>query len=87
MRAGHALEFDVRQIAEVIDEAIFECRKECFAVTVLECGAGVREFFLEELVGLALADESRVAVALAVSRDGEVCNQVERDCGCKQNPE
>ena len=83
MRAGHALEFDVRQIAEVIDKAIFECCKECFAVAVLEGRAGVRELFLEQLVGLALADESCVAVALAVSRDGEVCNQVEWDGGCK----
>ena len=87
LRASHALEFDVRQVAEVIDEAVFESRIESLAVTVLEGGACLGELFLEELVGLALADESLVAVALALSRNGEIHDQVERDGRCKQNPE
>ena len=87
MWTGHALEFDVRQVAEVIDEAIFECRKERLAIAVFEGGTGVCELFLEELVGLALADESRVAVAFTFSRDEGVHYQVERDRSHEEYPE
>ena len=69
LRAGHALEFEVRQVAEIVDEAVFESRVERLAITLLECCTRIGKFFFEQFVGLALADKCCIAVAFAASCD------------------
>ncbi len=84
---GHALEFQVVDVAQVVDESGFECRVECLGVAVLHGRMCACELALEHLLRFALADECRVAAMLAVAADEADRHEVERDgCG-KENPE
>ena len=77
MRAGHALEFQVGAIAEIIDEPVFERGVERLGVTLVQGLACACEAFPEHLVRLALAHQRGIAVVLAALADGPRDDEVE----------